>query len=239
MLPHKNSSVGPKLVSYFEAQHGSAAGWAKDACVSTVSFLPGIIGIAIRTFWDRFFINGTGKFVVESGVRILGSGFISIDDGVYIDNGVYLHGRPGGLEIGGGTRIMHGAVLHVYNFRALDCSGIKIGKNCVIGINSIITGQGGVVIEDDVIIAPNVMILPVDHVHGDPDVPIKDQGLSTKGIIVRKGAWLGAGSIILDGVEIGKNAVVGAGSVVTKNVAHQEKVAGNPARKVESDKMEN
>ena len=47
---------------------------------------------------------------------------------------------------------------------------------------------------------------------------------------VKKGASIGANSVIVPGVTIGEGAIVGAGSVVTKNVPRNTIVAGNPAR---------
>jgi len=191
----------------------------------------------LRSAGDRLFIAG-GWFARERGVRISGSDYIRIEEGAYLDQGVYLHGRPGGLHIGSRTRIMRGAVLHVYNFRDLPASGINIGADCVVGMGAIITGQGGVTIEDKVIIAPQVMILPVDHVHGDPSLSVREQGLEARGVRIKRGAWLGAGSIILDGVTVGENAVVGAGSVVSSDVAPHTVVAGNPARPIKSPERE-
>jgi len=48
-------------------------------------------------------------------------------------------------------------------------------------------------------------------------------------IRIGRGAWIGAGSIILPGVTIGERRVVGAGSVVTRDVPQLSVVAGNPA----------
>jgi UDP-2-acetamido-3-amino-2,3-dideoxy-glucuronate N-acetyltransferase len=50
--------------------------------------------------------------------------------------------------------------------------------------------------------------------------------------IVRKGASIGANSVIVPGVTIGENALVGAGSVVTKNIPANEIVVGNPAHRI-------
>jgi len=50
--------------------------------------------------------------------------------------------------------------------------------------------------------------------------------------IIKKGATLGAGSIILPGLKIGENAFVGAGAVVTKDVLPEKIVIGNPAREM-------
>ena len=47
---------------------------------------------------------------------------------------------------------------------------------------------------------------------------------------IKRHAWIGARTIICQGVTIGENAVVGAGSVVTKDIPNNEVWAGNPAR---------
>jgi acetyltransferase-like isoleucine patch superfamily enzyme len=226
----KDRPGAARLREYLTFSHGSGAGWGRDALVAAAEWWPGLPGLLLRSAWDRLWIQGQGRFAIERGARILGAEYIQIEGGVYLDRGVYLHGRPGGLYLGAGTRVMQGAVLHVYNFRGMAGSGIRIGKDCVIGLNAVITGQGGATLEDEVIVAPGVMILPVDHRHDDPARPIREQGLSARGIKIGRGAWLGAGAIILDGVDIGENAVVGAGSVVVESVPAQTVVAGNPAR---------
>jgi len=194
-----------------------------------LSWLPGITGMAARSLWTRLWVNGKGRFAMEGGVRLSGTSFITIHDGVYLDSGVYLHGRPGGLRLGDRTRVMAGAVIHVYNFRGLENSGINIGSDCVIGLGAVITGQGGVEIGDSVIMGPHSMVLPVNHNFAGKDAPVRDQGITGRGIRIKKGAWIGAGAIILDGVTVGENAVVGAGSVVTKDVPAGAVVRGNPA----------
>jgi carbonic anhydrase/acetyltransferase-like protein (isoleucine patch superfamily) len=228
----KAPGLGTALRDYLSAEHGGARGWARDALLAAAESAPGLPGIVLRSVWDRCWVAGDGRFVRERGVRILGAQYLTLDDGVYLDRGVYLHGRPGGLAIGAGTRVMAGAVVHGYNFRGLPHSGIKIGRHCVIGFNCVITGQGGVSIGDDVIMAPGAMVLPVDHVYDDPERPIREQGIVGQGIIVGPGAWIGAGALILDGVTVGANAVVAAGAVVTRDVAERTVVAGNPARPV-------
>ena len=55
------------------------------------------------------------------------------------------------------------------------------------------------------------------------------QRLATKGIIVGDYAWIGAGVIVLDGVQIGLKSIVGAGSVVTQDIPPKSIAFGVPA----------
>jgi acetyltransferase-like isoleucine patch superfamily enzyme len=50
--------------------------------------------------------------------------------------------------------------------------------------------------------------------------------------LVRRGASIGAGAVILPGVTIGEGAMIGAGAVVTKSVPAGETWVGNPAHKL-------
>lgn len=53
-------------------------------------------------------------------------------------------------------------------------------------------------------------------------------------IIIKKGAWIGAGATVLPGVSIGKYAIVGAGAIVTKDVPDYSVVVGIPAKVVKT-----
>jgi acetyltransferase-like isoleucine patch superfamily enzyme len=152
--------------------------------------------------------------------------------GAYLDQGVYIHACPNGVEIGPGTLVMHGAVLHVYNFRGIERSGIWVGRDSLIGEYNVIRGQGGVTIGDRVYTSPLVQILAVNHVFDDPARPFVEQGITAEGIAIEDDVWIGAGAIIADGVRIGQGAVVAAGAVVTEDVPPHTVVAGVPARVV-------
>lgn len=194
------------------------------------SWIPSLLGVAIRAIAYRLIVRCKGWAAIEPGVRICQARNVTLHDGVYLDHGVYLHACPRGIEIGRNTYVMHHAELHVYNFRNLEDAGIQIGENCIIGEFSVIRGQGGVTVGDNVIIAPHVQVLAVDHVFDDPSRPILEQGLRALGVRIENNVWIGAGAIILDGVRIGQGSVVGAGAVVTRDVAPHTIVAGVPAR---------
>ena len=118
--------------------------------------------------------------------------------------------------------------------------GAKIGENCNVCSHCFIENDvevgnnvtikcgvqlwDGLRVEDDVLIGANVSFT-------NDRYPRSKQYPSTfEKTIIRKGASIGAGSVVLCGVEIGEKAMVGAGSVVTKDVPAGELWVGNPAR---------
>ncbi len=93
------------------------------------------------------------------------------------------------------------------------------GKNIYMGDNVILRcgtqlhgsselGGATITIEDDVLIAPNVFITVNNHNFSDISIPISMQGGNEKNVHIKAGAWIGYGSIILQGITIGKNSVV-------------------------------
>jgi acetyltransferase-like isoleucine patch superfamily enzyme len=204
----------------------------------TVFFLfgwvPTIVGVGLRGLFYRLILKMDGLAAIESRVRIRFADHIKLGHGVYIDEGVYLHACPKGIEIGANTIVMHGAVLHVYNFRDMPQSRIRIGKDSLIGEYSVIRGQGGVEIGDRVYTSPFTQIIAVNHVFDDPSRPFVDQGITAEGIVIEDDVWLGAGAVVTDGVRVGKGAVVAAGAVVTKDVPSHTVVGGVPARQIKA-----
>jgi acetyltransferase-like isoleucine patch superfamily enzyme len=127
-----------------------------------------------------------------------------------------------------------GAELRPYAF-AVCTSQISIGKNVVIRPGSKLfagdTPGGDIVIEENVLMGSDVHIYCDNHRFDDVTRPIILQGsVPTKPVKICRGAWLGAGVILLPGVTIGENAVVGAGAVVTRDVPARTVAAGNPAK---------
>lgn len=222
-----------KLRLYLERQASSILRYCYEQTILFLfGWIPTLIGIGLRGLFYRLILKMDGMAAIESRVRIRFADRIKLGHGVYIDEGVYLHACPQGIEIGPGTIVMHGAILHVYNFRAMPRSGIRIGKDSLIGEYSVIRGQGGVTIGDRVYTSPFTQIIAVNHVFDDPNRPFVEQGITAEGIVIEDDVWLGAGAVITDGVRVGKGAVVAAGAVVTKDVPPHTVVGGVPARPI-------
>ncbi|MHA8076058.1 acyltransferase [Aquirufa sp. TARAVU-A1A] len=115
-----------------------------------------------------------------------------------------------------------------------------IGENCNICAhtfieNDVIIGDevtikngvylwDGLRVEDKVFIGPNVTFT------NDKYPRSKSYPKQFQNTLIKKGASIGAGSIILGGVEIGQNAMIGAGSLVTQNIPPNELWYGSPAK---------
>jgi len=200
--------------------------------LSLLGWIPTVIGIAIRGVFYRLILHTTGWAAVENGVRLRFADLIRLGHGVYLDQGAYLHACPGGIQLGSRTIVMHGAILHVYNFRGLPNAGIWIGEDCLVGEYSVIRGQGGVKIGNRVYTSPFTQIIAVNHIFDDPGRSFTEQGITAQGIVIEDDVWLGAGAIVTDGVHIWKGAVIAAGAVVTRDVAPHTVVGGIPARPI-------
>ena len=108
-----------------------------------------------------------------------------------------------------------------------DCGkNIHLEKNVFINSGCRFQDQGGIYIGENSLIGHNVVLATLNH-----DInPNTRADLFPKPIHIGKRVWVGSGSTVLPGVTIGDNSIVGAGSIVTKDVAPDTIVAGNPAK---------
>jgi acetyltransferase-like isoleucine patch superfamily enzyme len=136
-----------------------------------------------------------------------------------------------GNRIGARFETGHGTLVREENTIGDD---VSIGSHAVvehhvtIGSGVRIHSQAFVpehcILEDGCWIGPNAVLTNARY----PLSPgVKDR---LEGVIVRRGAKVGANCTLLPGVEIGQDAVIGAGSVVVRDVAAGAVMAGNPAR---------
>jgi acetyltransferase-like isoleucine patch superfamily enzyme len=73
-------------------------------------------------------------------------------------------------------------------------------------------------------------VIASNYEYGKLNVPLEDQGHTSKGIRIGSNVWIGANSVILDGSVIGDNTIVAAGSVVNRRFPSGSILQGNPAR---------
>lgn len=226
-----SNSLAGGLQLYIQRQASSLWRYLlEQCCFLLVAWVPTLIGIGLRAIIYRLLLHMDGIAAIENSVRLRFADQIHLGRNVYLDQGCYLHACPQGITIGENTLVMHGSILHVYNFRNLPHAFIRIGRDSLIGEYNVLRGQGGITIGDRVYTSPLVQLLAVNHVYNDPTQPMVEQGITAEGIHIEDDVWIGAGAIVTDGVRVGKGAVIAAGAVVTKDVPAHTVVGGVPAR---------
>lgn len=104
---------------------------------------------------------------------------------------------------------------------------ITLGRNVLINSGCVFLDHGGITIGDDVLLGPQVRLCTTTH---DLSPERRHSHTRSMPIIIGANAWLGAGAVVLPGVNIGENSVIGANSVVTTDVPPNAVYAGIPAR---------
>lgn len=122
---------------------------------------------------------------------------------------------PFNCDVGSNIHVGEGFLTN-YNVMILDVGPVRIGDNCMIG--------------------PNTVISTVNHPL-DPAERRKKLSIVSP-VTIGDDVWIGANCTILPGVTIGNNVVVAAGAVVTKDVPSDCIVAGVPARVIRQQEIE-
>jgi UDP-2-acetamido-3-amino-2,3-dideoxy-glucuronate N-acetyltransferase len=146
-----------------------------------------------------------------------------------------------GATVGVGTRIWHFAQVREGAVIGTDCTlgkdvyvdrDVRIGNACK--LQNGVSVFRGFTLEDGVFLGPGVMLLNDKHPRAiNPDGgPKAEADWTVSQGVVRRGASVGGGAVVLPGVDVGRMALVGAGAVVTRDVPERAIVVGNPARQV-------
>ncbi len=202
------------------------------AAQALLGWAPGLSGMALRALaYAPLMARGSRMPFCENRVEWMFMNRIRIGRGVYVDSGCRIHASKAEIVLGAGTRVMRGAYLCAYVSNARAGEGIETGENCWIGVDAVLgAGQGGIVLGDRVLIAPQAVLVCGDHDFERTDQSVTEQAYTGKPIRVGNDVWIGAHATVLGGVTIGERAVVAAGAVVNGDVEPFTVVGGVPAR---------
>jgi acetyltransferase-like isoleucine patch superfamily enzyme len=196
------------------------------------SWVPGALGLFLRSKLYPLLLGKVGKNV-NFGLNVVfrHPHKISIGDNVVVDDNCVLDAKGTdnkGIVIGNGVFIGRNTILYCKN------GDIELDDNVNIGFNSQIFSASSVKLGKNVLIAAYCYLIGGGHDFTQTDIPVLNQGRSSKGILIKDNVWLGAGVKVLDGVVIERDSIVGTGAVVIKDVPPFMIVAGVPAKPIKS-----
>jgi galactoside O-acetyltransferase len=182
---------------------------ARDWLESFLSSLPGASGMGLRRGYYSWRLARCGRGLrLQQRVTITCPGNVQLGDNCFFATDSRIFATPESpIRIGN-------------NFSA----------NCNVMINT--RGKGRILIGNNVLIGPNVVLRANNHVIDHADRLINAQGMTDGEIVIGDDVWIASGAIVLPDVRIAEGAVVAAGAVVTRDVPALAVVAGVPARQI-------
>ena len=135
-----------------------------------------------------------------------------------------------------GSRIVVGAQSMIDSFVKIKPAGgigdLIIGTNVSINSGTVIYTGNGITIGNDVAIAANCTLAPVNHEYKSRNQLIRKQGFkpSKGGIVIEDDVWIGANCVLLDAAFLRRGCVIAAGSIVRGEVPAYSINGGNPLR---------
>jgi acetyltransferase-like isoleucine patch superfamily enzyme len=195
------------------------------------------VGLIYNTLFDRFIMVFRGylylqkKVFVGKSCTFLNKSNIVFGKNVTIEKYTRLDGyAKEKIELGNNVKIgAYSNLLSTSHFSKYG-KGLKIGNNSAIGDFTHFGAPGGIAIGDDVIMGSYISFHSENHNFNDSSKLIREQGVSSKGIILGNNIWVGAKVTFLDGSKIGNNSVVAAGAVVNGEFPNNVVIGGVPAK---------
>jgi acetyltransferase-like isoleucine patch superfamily enzyme len=222
------TSARQKYASLVVGQPGLGALLKYELVVMFSQACPGAIGLAMRKALYPLLLGSCGRNVVfGQNVVLRHPHKIHIGNNVVVDDNCLLDAKGEsnrGIRIGSGVFIGRNSILSCKN------GDIELGDGANIGFNCEVFSASRVTIGASVLMAAYSYVIGGDHDFSDPTAAVLAQSRTSAGVDVGAGAWLGAGTKILDGVRVGEHAIVGAAAVVRDDVPAHTVAVGIPAR---------
>jgi acetyltransferase-like isoleucine patch superfamily enzyme len=216
---------------YMDLFVGERGWWALakyEVVLLCAAWVPGALGLVLRRLLYPWLLGACGRNVsFGANVTLRHPGKIRIGDDVAVDDGCVLDAKGtanDGIRIGRRVFLGRNTILACKEGDIVLEDGVNISYQCAV------FSASSVRIGADTLLAAYCYVVGGGHGFDRTDVPVIRQGRPSKGVDVGRGAWLGAGAVVLDGVSVGHDAIVGAHAVVTQDVPPFAVAAGSPAR---------
>ena len=227
-LFNENRSKGEKYRELFVGKPGLGALIAYETAMLLSSWVPGALGLVLRSLMYPWILGSVGRNVVFGvNVTLRHPHKIRIGDNVVIDDLCCLDAKGTdnqGITIGNGVFIGRNTILSCKN------GDIVVDDRANIGFNCEVFSASKVRIGKDILMAAYTYLVGGDHLYDRTDIPVLQQGRTARGIDVGDGTWLGTHVVVTDGSSIGRDAIIGAGAVVVGEIPEFAIATGIPAK---------
>lgn len=164
-------------------------------------------------------------------VKIWNVSNISFGKGVTLDKYCFIDGyAKEKIVFGNSSKLGAYSILSVTSHLSKYGKGFRRGENSAMGKFCHIGAAGGVYIGNNVIMGAYVSFHSENHNFEDINKPIREQGVTSKGIILGNNIWVGVKVTFLDGARIGNNCVIAAGAIINKEFPDNCIIGGVPAK---------
>lgn len=198
----------------------------------SVSCLPAVWAYGtpggVRSIFHKRFAH---DIFIGANVKLIEAKHITMEHKVRLEKGVKIDALSSeGVVLGDGVVLGQNTVIECTgSLRALG-KGVKIGSRSTFGSNCYFGAAGGITIGKDVMAGQYIRFHAENHEYGDINVPIRQQGVTHKGIVIGNNCWIGAGAVFLDGAKLGDGCVVAANAVVRGTFPDNAVIGGVPAK---------
>lgn len=180
--------------------------------------------VKFRTFRASPFVGRSVKIRAKRRIK-LGRG-VTFDDGSFIDAM-----SSGGVSIGSNSSVGKNTRIECVGSLKHLGRGLTVGTNVGLGTDSLYGCAGGISVGDSTIVGNYCSFHSENHISTDLTIPIRDQGVTHRGIRIGKNCWIGSRVTVLDGAHIGDGCIIAAGAVVAAGEYLPNAVYGGvPAR---------
>lgn len=183
-----------------------------------------------RGFFKVIGCKMNGTIFVGSRTKIVGKNNLVLGKNVNIGKDCFISCySKRGITIGESSKIGDNSVVRCSNLQHLG-EGLFIGDHSSFDAECFFGASGFIRIGNDVIAGRNIKFHAENHEYKDAEKLIREQGVSSKGIVIGNNCWIGSNVIFLDGSRIGDGCVVAAGAVVVGEYPNNTVIGGIPAR---------
>jgi acetyltransferase-like isoleucine patch superfamily enzyme len=199
-----------------------------EVVIALASRWPGALGLALRSKLYPGLLASCGRgvfFGVDTVLRHPHK--VRIGDRVAIDDHAVLDAKGTsnrGITVGSGVFVGRYTMIYTKDGDIELEDGANLSSFCSV------FSASRVRIGSNTLLASYVYVVGGGHAFERTDVAVVDQARPSRGIAIGPNGWIGAGSVVLDGVTIGRDVIVGANSVVVEDLPDFAIAAGTPAR---------